>query len=244
MRLLLDHGRRDRAFAANTTRRWCRFACRLLGIQVVTAGSPPDPGALVVANHMGYADILAMGSAYPTFFLTPHSMSTTPLLKQLVLWSGQPIVTRERNRGLKETADAMRDVLAAGETLTAYLEGTSTGGDRVIPFIPSLFQPAIATGAPVVPCGLRWSSEDPAVDIAEDIAYWKDHELAPHARRFMSLVQPKRALLRFGDPIPTRGRNRKEIAAETHTRVCELSGLPSGPLPEEYQQTGHVLLRS
>jgi len=51
--------RRERRLAARTEwlHRWCRFACRVLGIRVTTYGAMPR-SSLLVCNHLSYLDII------------------------------------------------------------------------------------------------------------------------------------------------------------------------------------------
>ncbi len=90
-----------------------------------------------------------------------------------------------------------------------------------MPFHASLLQPAVDCGGAVVPVAIRWKAEDPAVDVAEDIAYWKDHTLVPHLWRLLGL-RGVSAELTFGAPVNSAGKDRKALASEARTRVVAL----------------------
>lgn len=107
----------------------------------------------------------------------------------------------------------------------AFLEGTSTGHDRVLPFRPSFLQPAVAREVPVVPVGIRWRAAKPGVDLAEDACYWKDHVLGPHFWRLCG-ISGLEAEIVFGDPIETAGSDRKAVAARARGESARLAGLP------------------
>jgi 1-acyl-sn-glycerol-3-phosphate acyltransferase len=176
---------------------------------------------LLTPNHLGYLDILAVGAASGTLFVSKAEVETWPILGMLFRHSEGVGVARGSLRGVHEANEQIVERLSQGITMCVFLEGTSSGGGEVMPFHASLLQSAIDAGVNVVPTAIRWSSEDQHIDIAEDVAYWKDHTLIPHAWRVLGL----RALsveVVFGDPISTEGADRKALALSAHDSVTQL----------------------
>jgi len=207
------------------THRWTRGLLRVLGWKVKVEGNPPAPGSLLAPNHMGHADIVAISSAIPTFFVAKAEVAGWPVVGYMFRKAEHIIVTREGTRELPATIGEIQKRLEDGFNVCVFLEGTSTGGDRVLPFFPALTQPAIAAAAPLVPMAIRWQPRAPRIDVSEDIAYWKEnHVFAPHAWRLMGFkgIEVK---VTFGDPILPQGHKRAELAEEAHRRVLELTGL-------------------
>ena len=130
-------------------------------------------------------------------------------------------MARGRLRGVHEANRLVTERLTQGLSVCAFLEGTSSGGGAVMPFHSSLIQPAIDAGVPVVPAALRWQATDPAIDIAEDVAYWGDHTLAPHLWRVLGL-RGLRVDVTFGAPSSSGGQDRKTLAGTAHDSVCAL----------------------
>jgi len=213
--------------AVRWIRAWCRGACWILGLRWRLEGELPRGACLLVPNHLGYVDFLVLGAVFPCFILSRADLLGWPGVGLLVAASENPTVSRGRGRDVRETAVQMRERLEAGHAILAFLEGTSSAGDRVLPFMPSFLQPVIDAGAPVVPVGIGWSAHDPRVDVGEDIAFWKDHEFGPHTWRLFGL-RGLEAQVRIGQPIASSGRPRRELAEETRQAVCELAGLPPG----------------
>lgn len=199
---------------------WARAFGRITGQRVSWSGPQPPSGSLLCPNHLGYADILAIASVTRSFFVSRADAADWPLVGVLVRSSEQILVSRKRNRGLEATARQISDRLAAGQTVCVFLEGTSTGGDRVLPFLPALVQPAIDCGAPVVPVALRWSSPDPAVVVADDIAYWGDHRFPVHFWRLLGLKRTRVEII-FDEPCPLET-DRKRMASQARDRVVQL----------------------
>ncbi|MCC5874962.1 MAG: 1-acyl-sn-glycerol-3-phosphate acyltransferase, partial [Candidatus Sumerlaeia bacterium] len=201
-------------------------ALKSLGIKRSTRGPKHPSPALLGPNHLGFLYGVAMMGSTEVFFLTREEIASWPLFGWVIASSGHPAIKRSRNRALTSAGDAVTTVLGRGDRLCVFLEGTSTGHDRVLPFHPSMIQPAIKTNAPVVPVGIRWKSNNPGIDLAEDACYWKDHVIGPHLWRLSGLRGLEVEVV-FGDPIPTEGRDRKSLAAELRQAVTELTDLPA-----------------
>ena len=203
------------------TRRWAR-ACRfLMGIQVTYRGKIPDEGCLLTPNHQGYADIIALASLVPCFFVAKMDVGSWPLIASLYHVGDHILVPRSRAKDLLEATKEMKNRLVARFSVCAFLEGTSTGGDRILPFYPPLAQPAIDAGVPAVPVAIRWSAKREGIIVSEDIAYWKDHHFASHAWRLLGLTGIQVEIL-FGEPVPPGSMDRKAFAEKLHTTLLNL----------------------
>lgn len=228
--------------AAASTRwsnRWARAACPMLGVKVTTRGALPPGPVLMAPNHLGYLDILVVMGAAPCFLLTRADVGRWPGIGLLARASGQPFVTRQRGRDVADSARQIGERLDVGQSVAVFLEGTSSGGDRVLPFMPSLVEPARARQLPIVPVALRWRPTDPAIDLGEDIAYWKDHEFGPHAWRALGL-RGMAVEVAFGEAIATAGRDRKSLAAEARRAVALLAELPELPRADQPPPAGEA----
>lgn len=218
-----------RRFARATwwTHVWGGLVRRACGIRLVVMGPPPSRGSLIAPNHTGYLDVFAVASAARCFFVPKADLGEWPVVRWTVGRSLQPLVRRSVSRALAEVVEQVTERLRAGESVCAFLEGTSTGGDRVLPFLPSLVQPSLASGRPIVPTGLRWSCSHPGAVVAEDVAYWREaHSLGPHLARVAGL-QGVCCEIRFGEPVDPRDfPDRKALAAEVRRRVAELAAIP------------------
>jgi 1-acyl-sn-glycerol-3-phosphate acyltransferase len=173
---------------------------------------------------LGYADVLAVGSATPCFFVGKADVESWPFIGSLFRVSLNIGVPRSTVKSLVDVNASIARRLANGQSACVFLEGTSTGGDRLLPFYSPLVQPSLEVACPVVPVGLKWSAEDSEVDVAEDIAYWKDHTFAPHAWRLLGL-QGVRCDVTFGEAIMTTDHTRKTLAAAVQKEVSRLTGL-------------------
>lgn len=212
-------GRRESAL-------WGTWIGWALGIQVRVEGPVPVGGVLLAPNHLGYGDIPAIMTAADCHVMTKTEVAETPGVRHIVRLAQIPYIMRRQSRELADVSRGIGERVAGGDRICAFLEGTSTAGDRVLPIRTTILQGLIDAGAVIVPVGLVWQGP-PGCDRGEEIAYWKDHQFAPHFRRFRQL-HPLVVTVRFGQPIRAGEWNRKALATELRTRIAELAGVPFG----------------
>ena len=123
---------------------WHRTAARIAGLDVRLHGTPvTDRAVLYVANHASYFDIVALGATLPCAFVSKAEVDDWPVFGWLA--RQQRTVFIERNaRKASEHLAAVRERLEQGDHLVVFPEGTSTDGQRVLPFKSSLFEAARA----------------------------------------------------------------------------------------------------
>ena len=206
------------------TQHWARRLAWIMGLRISIKGEPPRQASLLTPNHMGYCDIIALASNIRTFFVAKAEIASWPLIGYIFRKSDHIIVSREDPRVLPDTIAEVRGRLEARHSVCVFLEGTSTGGDGVLPFMPPLTQAARAAAVDIVPVGVRWTPSDARIEVAEDIAYWKDHSFGPHAWRLLGFKRLEGEIA-FGEPIGSDGRSRVELAEAARSRVVELAGL-------------------
>jgi 1-acyl-sn-glycerol-3-phosphate acyltransferase len=99
-----------------------------------------------------------------------------------------------------------------------FPEGTSSGGETVLPFRSSLFEPAAHQSFPVTPVALSYALSEG--NPAEEVCYWKDMTLFPHLMNLLTKGEI-RARVAFGE-TRVRETDRKELARQLHAEVLAL----------------------
>jgi 1-acyl-sn-glycerol-3-phosphate acyltransferase len=69
---------------------------------------------------------------------------------------GTLFITREKKSDAIRVNQEMAAELEAGECLAFFPEGTTSDGQAMRTFFPSLFQPAVDAGCPVIPAAIRY----------------------------------------------------------------------------------------
>jgi 1-acyl-sn-glycerol-3-phosphate acyltransferase len=122
---------------------------RLIGIRVRCIGSlaRPRPGRPVVyvCNHSSWIDIAVLGGILEGRFIAKAEVGTWPLINA-VAWLGRTVFVSRQRATTAQERDAMQAVLAAGDGLVLFPEGTTSDGSRVLPFRTPFF--AVATTQP------------------------------------------------------------------------------------------------
>lgn len=127
-----------------------RRVCRLLGVSLAIDGAVVrDAPVLLVANHASWLDIPVLSAVAPVSFVAKKEVATWPFVSWLAKLQRSVFVDRERRTKVGETASEITSRLAAGDAIVLFAEGTSSDGNRVLPFKTSLF--AAAKPAPAKP---------------------------------------------------------------------------------------------
>ncbi len=191
---------------------------RLLGCRVRVHGQIPRAG-LVVANHLGYVDILVLGSVCPCVFVAKSDVERWPVFGLLARMAGTVFVRRKVPMDSRKQVETLADVLREGHPLVLFPEGTSSGGSEVLPFRSSLLEAATASGGMTVPTALHYHVPAPAL-VERDIAFWADMKLPQHLWNMMAIGSFE-AVVAFGTPrVPES--NRKVECDSLHREVKAL----------------------
>jgi 1-acyl-sn-glycerol-3-phosphate acyltransferase len=210
-------GTRDYRARAEWSHRHARRLAKVLRLKVDSAGTVPA-AQIYCANHLGYLDIVTLVAVSPMVFVSKAEVRNWPVVGWLTQCAGTIYLQRERKGNLLEVTRQFDPVIANGVPVVIFLEGTSSGGDAVLPFRPSLLAPAVAAGWKVAPVALDYSVSEGTV--AADVAYWGEMTFGSH---FVNLLG-KRALggrVAFGGARPA-GNDRKRLAAELREAVIGL----------------------
>jgi 1-acyl-sn-glycerol-3-phosphate acyltransferase len=160
-----------------------RRVCRILGIRLHITGEVAPGAALIVANHTSWLDIPVLSALAPVSFVAKREVGNWPFVASLARLQRTVLVDRERRASAGDTAGEMLDRLAGGDKLVLFPEGTSSDGNRVLPFRSALFaavKPSQGVGAGAAP------AKDAVVQTVA-IVYTRLHGL-PLGRSARSLV--------------------------------------------------------
>lgn len=222
-----------------------RVFCRLIGIEVVVRGDIcVDAPVLYVANHNSYLDIPILGAVVPGFFVAKSEVSSWPGIGFLARVAHTVFVERRAQR-TAEQRDELQRRLDKGESLILFPEGTSSDGNRVLPFKSALFSVAERNGGnlPVQPVSVAYTHLDgmPMGRLIRPFyAWYGDMILAPHAWAVLGLGR-MRVELEFHPPLTLVGcGSRKHLSARAHRFVARgvgraLTGRQPSPPASDFE---------
>jgi len=116
----------------------CRSAFVLMGIRFNRIGTPMAGAGAVVANHSSWLDIFALNAAKRIYFVSKAEVAKWPGIGWLARATGTVFIARDRSQAVAQV-DVFRARLGQGHKLLFFPEGTSTDGQQVLPFKPTLF---------------------------------------------------------------------------------------------------------
>ena len=128
-----------------------RQVCRVLGIKLTINGAVVrDCPVLLVSNHTSWLDIPVLSAVAPVSFVAKKEVGSWPFVSALARLQRSVFVDRARRQAAGETAGEITERLKTGDAIVLFAEGTSSDGNRVLPFKTSLFaavKPSRTNGA-------------------------------------------------------------------------------------------------
>ncbi|WP_432715767.1 lysophospholipid acyltransferase family protein [Xanthobacter autotrophicus] len=204
-----------------------RILLKLIGVRVKVHGAPAaDRPLLILANHASWIDIPVMGSLTPLVFVAKSEVARWPLIGLLAKFQRTVFVDRQRRHATGAVNRTIAERLQDGDPVVLFAEGTSSDGNRVLPFRTALVgavREAIADGAEVTVQPLAVSyvrlQGVPMGRLHRAIAAWYgDMDLAPHLLEVLRHGSID-VEVSFGEPVRLdEAHDRKSV-----TRQCEES---------------------
>jgi len=210
-----------------------RRVCRLLGLRIEIDGEvASDRPVLLVANHTSWLDIPVLSAVAPVSFVAKKEVGSWPFVSSLARLQRSVFVDRARRSAVGEAAGEIVSRLTQGDTIVLFAEGTSSDGNRVLPFMTSLF-------AAAKPAGNVDMSAPQAVMQTLSIVYTRLHgiplgradrpmvgwygdmEMRSHAWHLLK-AGPLDVRIRVGPPVPLASfADRKDLARQSEAEVRE-----------------------
>jgi 1-acyl-sn-glycerol-3-phosphate acyltransferase len=129
---------------------------RILRLRVIGAEHVPPTGPVILAaNHRSFWDIPAhvVASPRPVMFMAKQELYKGPVTRWT--WRALGGFPVRRDTADIRAIDTALALLARGEMVAIYPEGTRSRTGEMLPFLKGAAWLALRTGAPLVPCGLK-----------------------------------------------------------------------------------------
>jgi 1-acyl-sn-glycerol-3-phosphate acyltransferase len=224
-----------------------RTALRVIDVRVHVAGQPSQAmrPLLFVSNHNSWLDIPVLGSIEPLVFVAKSEIASWPLFGTFARMQRSVFVDRNRRQVTGDVNRSIASRLSGGDPVVLFGEGTSSDGNRILPFrsalLGALRDSMKSDGESFVqPVSISYTRFHgiPMGRQHRDVAAWcGDMELVPH------LLQVLRegaidVVVTFGEPISVRQEDdRKALSRKLESLVRAQNGSaltgrqPPSPLP-------------
>jgi 1-acyl-sn-glycerol-3-phosphate acyltransferase len=199
-----------------------RRVCRLIGVRLnvegeIAYGRP----ILFVSNHTSWLDIPVLSAVAPVSFVAKKEVGTWAGVSALARLQRTVFVDRERRAAVGSTANEINERLTVGDSIVLFAEGTSSDGNRVLPFRTALFaaaKPTAATEPRAAEIGATGTLNDAVVQTISIaytrlhgvplgradrplIGWYGDMDLPPHAWQLLK-AGPIDTRIVIGPPVP------------------------------------------
>ncbi len=196
---------------AGCCRLWGMTLCAILAVRRDVSGPVPRDGAFLVAsNHVSYLDILVLASLYPSLFLAKREIASWPVFGWIARGAGTVFIDREQAKDVVRAGRELSVRLELGLPVTIFPEGRSSRGVSILPFQPSLLEPAARAGIPCWAVSISYETEGSALPPSRTICWHDNESLLTHFPRLLGLKRVV-ARVRFAE-APVLSVDRKVLA--------------------------------
>ncbi len=215
------YGRSVSALGPAVVRLWAALALRTLGLRFVQHGAPMRQGGVFVANHSSWIDIVALQRAAAPFLVSKAEVRAWPLVGHVGRVIGTMFIDRRPAEAKRQQAQLLAR-LARGDLMAIFPEGTSSDGQRVLPFKSALFgvflAPELGGGIAVQPVTIIYQ---PRPDLPVSFyGWWGEMDFASHLGDVMARSTGGCVDVTFHSPLsPSDFRDRKALAQAAETAV-------------------------
>ena len=206
-----------------------RICARVMGFQLDIRGdmSRCRP-TLFVANHSSYLDVTMLGGVIPGSFVAKSEVGRWPFFGMLAKLQQTVFVDRTSRSSAVKQLEALRARLESGDNLILFPEGTSSDGNRTLPFKSALF--AVAgleiDGRPltVQPVSVTCTALD-GIPLGRSLrpvyAWYGNMDLLPHIWRMVCLGRLT-VVIQFHPPLClAEGVSRRQLASRCWQQVSD-----------------------
>jgi 1-acyl-sn-glycerol-3-phosphate acyltransferase len=219
-----------------------RVLAKLLRLRVHVTGEPVrGRPVLFVSNHVSWLDIVAIGAVAPVCFVAKSEVRKWPLVGITAAMQRTVFVDRSRRHKTAEAVAQIAARLRRGTPVVLFAEGTSSDGNRVLPFRSALLGAVEAASAHAAepltlqPMAIAYTHRQglPMGRRHRPLAAWYgDMDFMPHIRRLIGEAVLDVAV-RYGEPVDADGTlSRKQLTQtlERATRRMMAETLRGRPL--------------
>lgn len=143
---------RRRQRLVRNARTYARIMAAAFNMKVICENLiPDDENSLVIGNHIGFIDIVALQALRGCVFITSTEMRQTPGLGQICEVAGCTYVNRKNRMHIQEELKNVVKVLQEGVRVVLYAESVASNGEQVLPFKKTLLMAAGYADRPIRP---------------------------------------------------------------------------------------------
>ena len=203
--------------------RWSRQLLDILAVRLDSQLAGARSGSLIVANHISWLDIYALGATRQMIFVSKAEVRQWPVIGWLAASAGTIFLRRGSCGHARSVIAQINGLLHADRDVAIFPEGTTTDGSHLLNFHGALLQPAVDAGRPIQPVALSYHEADGSRSLAP--AYAGETTMHECLKAILA-CRRLTVRLRPTPPIESHTRSRRELALAAQCAIADSLGLP------------------
>lgn len=221
-----------------------RMLCKVIGVRIHQAGQrAPTFPLLILSNHVSWLDILIIGAVTQTVFVAKKEVARWPVFGWLAKLQRTVFIDRERRHRTGAATQEIAERLLGGDAVVLFAEGTSSDGNRILPFRSALVgavHHAIGhstdhksvTVQPLSLAYVRTSGLPIGRALRDRVAWYGDADLIPHLLGVLASGAVD-VTVSWGEPVAYgMDANRKVIAQRAEDAVRRMTSAGRRIIPQ------------
>jgi lyso-ornithine lipid O-acyltransferase len=119
---------------------WAAGVSIIFNIKVNIIGHPPEPPFFLVCNHLSYLDIIPVFLYTKSTFVAKKEVRNWPYIGFIMEMVGIIFVDRTKKKDVIRVNEELKFACNEHQGITVFPEGTTSGGENVLQFKPSLLE--------------------------------------------------------------------------------------------------------
>lgn len=202
-----------------------RFLRLIFKIKIIIEGDTSylgKSGILIVSNHLGYLDGIVLGSIFAVVYTTKIQVKSWPLFGWMTKVSGTIFIDREKKGKVSDYIQQTARMLKSKVNVLVFPEGTSTNGQRLLPFQSIHFQPPLMAKSVILPISITYTridKEEFSLDNRDRVCWYGQMKFYTHLLSVLELSNIEARLVlhpRIDLALPNHDYSRKTISESLH----------------------------
>ena len=220
----------------------------ILNIKVTVSGDEGQlerGGYVIIANHVSYVDGIVLGSIFPILFVSKREVRKWPIVGQWNVLCGTIFINRQKKGLAGALIRELTRKLKQEANILLFPEGTSTDGEKMLPFQTVPLAAPLRSRSIIVPVTVTYKTieDQPVTPANRDSVYWYgDMEFVSHFWNLLALrnvevlvtIQPKIECFDY----PDTSAGRRKLAEDCYNSVLGRVPMQQDGLEEENENGG------
>jgi lyso-ornithine lipid O-acyltransferase len=196
---------------------WANTLLFILNIHVEVKGRPPAAPFFLISNHLSYIDILPLYQNLDCTFVAKKEVESWPLIGYMAKTMGVIFIDRTRKVDVGRVNKIISNSLHEDQGIVLFPEGTTSPGERVLPFKASLLEHPASIEFDVHYATLTYQTSEKDLPASESVCWWGGISFSAHILRLVKNRRIECQIIFGSDTVSNP--DRKQLADELYEKV-------------------------